>query len=459
MSLLTRSGSAWRKSATALTATAVTATALAFVGSAPAQASVSTPVLTWNISQQFVDHLSTRTVTDGAAFADGAFTFPLVEAEVSGTETTYSYNGSVKGAFVNGDTELYSVTISDPEIAVENDGSGSITAEVSAANAAFGQMVAAATTPARVTVAEFAGATTVEKVLTATPNWAGVLVGGSPEGTALGLADPAKPVDGKAFHPAMLGQLTSGVRSHFYASGSPSDPKKAPGVLGADAQPLAKITSASAVLSGGYVEVNVSGSYFDTSWRPGASGIYVGLANEQDITKVSSTGQNSGMEKFVASTFIPNIALVDGNFTDVEFSGAKSKLVRGAKYRVYTWTAHGNPTAGDVLIKSFPVNIANIAKNSSKTAVKVSKKPTSKKAGKATVTVTGNPLVKVSGKVTFKLKKGKATKKVKAATLKNGKVVVTLPKLKKGKWKLTAKYVGDGNYSTSIKTVTIKVKK
>ncbi|MFS3128242.1 Ig-like domain repeat protein [Nocardioides sp. Bht2] len=407
---------------------------------------------------QFVEHFTSAHVpgtsltgSAGASFENGQITWSADGISTSGGVTTRSFEGTIDGKFGT----MYGVTITDPEVSYDAAGVGEITAVVSGFQGA--PVPPATTSAARVTVAEISDAGFDNGVFTATPAWEGVLATGSQQALDLGMT-ATQPVDGKSFHPEFLGQITANVRGHFYDSGTGSTNPKKP-VL-APVTAASSITAASAVISGGYIEVKASGTGFDTSWRPGATGIYVGLANEQDITKVSSTGQSSGMEKFIASTYIPNIALVDGNFTDVEFSGAKSKLVKGAKYRVYTWTAHGNPTAGDPLLKSFPVSIAGIAKNTSKTTVKVTTKPRTKKAGKATVTVTGSPLVKVSGKVTFKLKKGKATKKVKAAKLnKNGKVVVKLPKLKKGKWKLTVKYSGDSNYKGSSKTVTIKVKK
>lgn len=99
-----------------------------------------------------------------------------------------------------------------------------------------------------------------------------------------------------------------------------------------------------------------------------------------------------------------------------------------------------------------------VAKASVKLAAKVAKKATVKKAGKVKVsvksTVAGTP---ATGKVTLTLKKGKATKKV-TGTLKNNTVTVKLPKLKKGKWKATAKYAGASSYASASTKVTVVVK-
>ena len=76
--------------------------------------------------------------------------------------------------------------------------------------------------------------------------------------------------------------------------------------------------------------------------------------------------------------------------------------------------------------------------------------------GQGRRTVKGAVTVKgATGKVT--VKKGKKT--LKSATLKGGKASVTLPKLKKGTYKLTIAYAGDAEHLAGTKTFTIKVVK
>lgn len=95
----------------------------------------------------------------------------------------------------------------------------------------------------------------------------------------------------------------------------------------------------------------------------------------------------------------------------------------------------------------------------SKPTLKFSKKPTLKKTGKATATVkTSSGLVKASGQVTITLT-GKTSKKTVKATVKNGKVSVKLPRLKKGTYKVTVVYNGSSTYlSSKSKTYLLAVK-
>ena len=89
------------------------------------------------------------------------------------------------------------------------------------------------------------------------------------------------------------------------------------------------------------------------------------------------------------------------------------------------------------IAESFPAKVK--LKKKAKTAVV-----------KGTVTVKG-----ATGKVDIK----KGAKVLKSATLKGGKAKITLPKLKKGTYKLTIAYAGDAKHLAGTKTFTIKVVK
>lgn len=96
----------------------------------------------------------------------------------------------------------------------------------------------------------------------------------------------------------------------------------------------------------------------------------------------------------------------------------------------------------------------------SKVTFKANKASTSKKKGKATVTVAAaSGRAKATGKATVTIKKGKTTKKIKV-TLSGGKKSISLPKLKKGTWKVQVSYNGDKNYlAGKSKSYNLKIKK
>ncbi|SDD29080.1 Ig-like domain repeat protein [Nocardioides lianchengensis] len=99
-----------------------------------------------------------------------------------------------------------------------------------------------------------------------------------------------------------------------------------------------------------------------------------------------------------------------------------------------------------------------VAKAASGTPVlRITKKPTAKKAGKATVTVAVPAgLAKAGGRATVVLTKGKSVTRVVVA-VRSGAASVKLPKLKKGTWSIRVDYQGDAYYLPA-KSKTVKVK-
>lgn len=77
-------------------------------------------------------------------------------------------------------------------------------------------------------------------------------------------------------------------------------------------------------------------------------------------------------------------------------------------------------------------------------------KPTTKKTGKTTVTLTSSTGAAVTGqvKVTFK-QKGQKTK-TKTAYVSTGSRVVTIPKLAKGRWTVSVKYLGNASFARTL---------
>lgn len=108
---------------------------------------------------------------------------------------------------------------------------------------------------------------------------------------------------------------------------------------------------------------------------------------------------------------------------------------------------------------TFSVNVSDLVKGDTELAAKWQKKPQVGKRGKLKIT-TVDGLVVPDGKVTVKMKrvgtKGKA--RTRNAQLVNGEVVVKLPKLAQGKWKITVKYAGNDYYGKDKVKKTVRVK-
>ncbi|QWF21120.1 HtaA domain-containing protein [Nocardioides sp. LMS-CY] len=439
---------------------AVASTALV-VGTAPAQsaspstASAATGSFAWEISEQFDDHLSTHELADGATEdAAGVITFPAVSSVVDPVTGagTVQYDGAVKGTFVNAGNPFYWVKIEDPAVTVDAAGEGTITALVSAWNAAAMGSAEASTSPARVVVTTFDAATKWSTgSIAATPDWAGVLPADSPQATALGIA-AGRPVDGKSFAPTFLGQITSGVRAHFYWT-TGSD-KKAPAAFTASYANVAKSVTTTATYAKQSVSFAVEGKGFlPTDGNPGDDGVYVGLAPAGGLP---ATGSQTDMDKFVAAQWVPASAIKANAFSTTLTAGA-DKLEKGTAYALYTWRAHGHSTTSQDTQTAVSLDWSKLTAKAKVTA-KAKKKVTTAKAGKLAVAVKGGSLTP-AGKVKVTLKKGKVAKK-RSATLKNGKAVVKLPKLQAGKWKVKVAFTSaDDVYTNGTKALKLKVKK
>ncbi|WKN47680.1 HtaA domain-containing protein [Nocardioides sp. Arc9.136] len=446
----------------ALVATAAPATA------APATAAAA-PSLTWEISQQFDDHLSSHELAGGATeAADGVVTFPdgVGSYDPATGAGSVSYAGSVAGTFkipMVG-TAVYTVTFAQPRVTVEADGDGTISALVSAkVNGGMGQP-ASDVAPARVTVTTFdAPAWTVADGLgsiTATPAWDGVLPEG-PGSAALGI--PAgQPVDGKAWAADLLGHLPSGLRAHFHASGASSDAKKAPAALTARATPAAAAAPAvshTATTSRSGVAFTVSGTGFDGTTNPGDNGVYVGLAEAGGLPETDDMADQS---EFVAAAWVPAAQVVGGAFT-TSLTAPAAKLERGTSYSLYTWQAHTHSNTSQDTETPVTIDWAALGgKTEPRATVAVTKKPTSVRAGRLRVAYTGDAGT-VGGKVTVRIARaatsGRTGKVVatRTARLAGGRATVALPRLAKGGYRIKVVYAGSSAYERVARTVALKV--
>jgi len=453
--------------ATALVAGVGTAFAGALVApvlvAAPASADAAAPVLAWSVSERVATHLSTHTLDDGATETEGVVSFPLVESVLdAGTgATTLTYDGSLKAAFAFGGTEYYSITLADPVVEVDDAGAGSVSAVVSAANAATGQGPAAETTPARVVVTEFSGGTWTDgpglSTLAATPDWAGVLPAGSDEALALGLAED-RPVDGQSFAPSFLEQLTSGVRAHFYASGSSSDAAKAPTAFVAERATTPEASAEVVTQTDELLQVDVAGEGFNGQTNPGDNGVYVGIAPAGGLPPVDT---REGQDAFAASAWVSADAMSDGSFAvtlNADPSDPDVPLDPSEDYAVYTWQAHthSNTTQDTETPIALDWVLLGKAKAASTTEASIKKAPKVKRKGKVKVVVSGD-YGKAEGTAHVVAKKAKKTKKV-ARTVTNGRAVVTLPKLAKGRWNLVVTFKNSETYKISKDRLKVRVR-
>jgi len=168
--------------------------------------------------------------------------------------------------------------------------------------------------------------------------------------------------------------------------------------------------------------------------------------------KVTATGTTASGKVTLTGAGAAQTATVSSTGT------ASFTLPRTLRPRSYTVTA--SYAGNDTTQASTGHTTLRVAKTAPGVpAVKVIKKPTRKKTGKATVTVaTRAGLAKATGRVIVTLKLGKKTKHV-TGTLRSGRVTVKLPKLTKGKWKLSARYAGNAYYTArTSRTLTIRVR-
>lgn len=456
-------GARWRRAASAVTATALVSTALALTAPAAQADEPATSSLTWGISQQFREHFTASYMpgsdivgTGGATYADelatyinGAGTYD----EAAGTASV-KYAGTIQGSFGT----FYSVTISNPAVTVQGDGSGTLTAEVSGEESGGD---ASSTEPARVKVADFADAEIVDGAIVATPNWAGVLAPGSQEAADLEL-EAEDPEGGRSFAAEFLSQVTVGVRPHFYAAASSgSNAKKVPAAFTASLDGISAPAAATPTVTAKVVfatparglRLRVNGTGFNPTTNPGDAGVYVGLApRNADI----DLDDRDSIASFAAVDWVTPQRFNDDKWVSV-LNIDRSKLKKGVKYSVYTWQAHTHSNESQDIIEDVAVPYAKLVKRRTPMAVKVTKRPTRKQFGRLRAVVKRVPgWAKPAGKVQVVLKKGKATRKA-AARLKQGRAVVRLPKLAKGQWRATVRYAGNVNYKANKRVVRFRV--
>lgn len=436
-----------RRGLAAGVATLVGAGALTVVGSTAAQAA-PTGALTWGVSEQYFDHLSTR-VADGGVTIDAAaktFTFPEASTSVANGVTTVDYSGSIRAAFAMGGTEYYFVKVADPSVQIAADGTATISATVSSKAPAQGATPAEDIAPVEVTVVTLPST--------------GDLATGYTAGTATA----------GSFDPEFFDGLAAGVEAHFKQTGTAEQPKKRPAGFNATATAPAAATpkvTVSTQVNGTHAVLTIKGTGF-TGGNADYNGIYVGVAETGKRPDLSS---QESMDLFAGSDWIPSGQIVNGAFTK-QLSVARSYLKQGTKYSLYTWQAHKHSTEALDTETGLGVLVPKpvvIVKKAPAITLKWKKKSTAARAGTISFAVKKTAAKAATGKATFKItytkkvvvkvKKGKKTikkkvtktfvKTVKNRAVKNGVIAkVAVPKNTK---KIVVSYTGDTYYKKGSK--------
>lgn len=414
---------------------------------------------------------------------------------------------------------LVPFTFTDPVLTVDKDGTGTLKADLSGyASSMENPEVKEPLAPrGDVVIATFDGVEIdpAGKV-TIMPDYAGVEVetgDATPQNrSATGWGAWPQPfVD---FH------LATGLSSYWYSSGGAADPYKAPSPLTVDFTDAEQIdgptveaplintqpADVSAVV-GGDVELTVSatGEGLGYRWQKRIGSLWIDIPDETTATlKLADVvAEDAGRYRVrvtnTAGTVVSDVAAVTiaKQATQLTVSAPSSRTYgkavtvkvavpdRTGKIALTgAGTARSASIVNGVATFSLPKTLAAKAytlrasftgdatyasatgstkltvkrANVSFRSVKVTKKPTSKKAGKATVQVRSATGVVVSGKVRVTLTKGKATKRV-TVTVKNGKATVKLPKLAKGTWRVQATSLRSTNFNSKTKTIKVKVTK
>lgn len=427
-----------------------------------------------------------------------------------------AWDGSWSVNFYGG---LVPFTITDPELEVDKDGKGTLTADLSGyASSMENPEIKTPLAPVKdVTIATFtdvqidpAGKVTVD------PNYAGVELdvpeGQTPQNrTNTGWGSwPQVFVD---FH------FATGLSSYWYSSGGAADGKKPPAPFVVDFtdaeqtdgpsvtapvitdQPLTQ-----SVLIGADVSLSVTATGDDLAfrWQKRVGSLWIDIPDEgNDTLKLTGVvAEDAGQYRVRVSNSAGNVVSATAVLTLAKHAsklsiGAPSSTVYGKAATVtvtvpdrtgkVTLTgagaartvtlAGGKATftlpktlkaGGYTLGASYAGDTTNAGVSASRKltvkraavsfkTLKVTKKPTRSKAGKATMTLRSSTGAVATGKVTVTVKKGKTTKRV-TVNVKNGKATVKLPKLAKGKWKLTAVYKQSPNFTkATAKTRTVKI--
>lgn len=407
-------------------------------GPAPA-AGAKDATLTWKISECAFTACPSLTqaqsVTGNATRTDDGWRF------TGGTGTHDAGTGATRVAFAGsltiGNTAMggYSISFRDPVVSVDADGAGSLQADVAYRTSGSSPEVVVQDVKV-VDLPNVPDATS----WTVTPPWENVGTPGVPA-----------PVDGKQFAQPLIDALPASLRGWFWATGTTGSnltKNPSPVAVSLATAPEVSITGAENLKVNQSATITVKGSGFDPAKRTDAvQGLYVVFGPDAAVV-----GYNDP-DVFGAAQYLPVAPDAQGNFTTEltikgRYTDSSGKSWDGTKQTlgVSTWAAHSHAItdwdtftpisftpAEAVAAKAKAVLVDRRVSRGQRAVLKVKVR--------SEVTPTGKVRVKSHGRVI-------AEKKLKAKS--EGVIRIRLPKLKPGKHRLKAVYLGNAEVQRAV---------
>ncbi|WP_436700563.1 HtaA domain-containing protein [Nocardioides sp. BYT-33-1] len=350
-----------------------------------------------------------------------------IEADGS---ASVAWEGSFSVNFYGG---LVPFTLTDPRLSVAADGTGTLRADLAgyAATMENPQDRQPLDPVEDVTIGTYqdieldpAGSVTI------TPDYAGVELdvpsGQTPqERSAAGWGSwPQAFVD---FH------FATGLSSYWYSSGGAADAKKAP-------RPSVVDFTGAEQVAGATVPV--------ITHQPASVSARLGEPAALRVT-ASGSGLAYQWQRRIGSSWIS----VEGETTDRLVIAAVEAADSGARFRVRVSNAKG-------AVLSAPATLSVVADADRPTLgftkVRVAKAPTRSRPGRLRVLVAASDGAPVAGTVRVVLRKGGVTRKARAEVV-DGRAVVTLPRLPKGRWKVAVTAKASAAYPAATTTTKVTV--
>lgn len=387
----------------------------------------------YSTSTKFSDH---QVVID-----DGTGTL-----DADADDADISWDGDFTVIYYSGYTFFY---VSDPHLVVE-DGVGTVTATLSGYGSDMQDMTQWNTLPeTEVTLATLPDVDVTATGLVTTPAYAGVTYEAPADATAQVRTGPHWGSFPQSF---VDFQQATGQGAYWYSSGGGVDKNKHALPLTVTTkpvdhvdptEPVVKTTPAIAVSSSRSTYGRSAVVTVRVTPRSGSAGAATGSLTLSGAGAAQTRRLSGGAARFTLPT-----TLKPGTRTLTASYGGDT---------------HYHPATGT---RAHTVVKAGVARPT----VKITKRPTSKKTGRAVIAVrSAVPRATVSGKARITLtlpSKGKGKKKTKkvtrriAATVRNGKAAISLPRLKKGTWKVSIAYAGSAtHHQRTSKTSTLKIRK